>query len=237
MTTPTLAAATPTRPPRERRRVARVVSIALGTLLLLIGIPLTVAGGLLLWAHGVHRSDGFVTSPEDRFTTTTSALVSDRIDLRAGADWLPVHAALGDARLEVTPRENGAVFVGVARAADVRAYLHGVSRTTIEALGFGSSVREVAGRPGSALPGRPADQDFWIAQAAGTGPQRVTWPAADGNWMFVIMQADGSPGIDVQGRIAAQFPALGTVAWTVLSIGLGAIVVSVLLIAPSRHRT
>jgi hypothetical protein len=41
---------------------------------------------------------------------------------------------------------------------------------------------------------------------------------------------------DVQGRIAAQFPALGTVAWTVLSIGLGAIVVSVLLIAPRRHR-
>lgn len=53
--------------------------------------------------------------------------------------------------------------------------------------------------------------------------------------MFVIMRADGSSGIDVQGRIGAQFPALGTVAWTVLIIGLGVTVISVLLIAPNTR--
>lgn len=180
MSAPTLPAPTPTRPARQRRGAPRVVALALGSLLLLIGIPLMTAGGLLLWTHGVHRSDGFVTSPEDRFTTSSPALVSDRIDLQDGADWLPVHAALGDARLEVTPRGTDAVFVGVARAADVQAYLRGVSRTTIEDLGFGDSVRESDQPPGTAPPGRPADQDFWIAQASGTGVQRVTWPAGDG---------------------------------------------------------
>lgn len=236
MTVPTIAAPTPARPDRTHRRPARLVPLVLGTLLLLVGLPLLATGGLLLWTSGVHRSDGFVTSPEDRFTTQRAALVSDRIDLQAGAGWLPVHAALGDARLEVTPRSDDALFVGVARASDVRAYLHGVGRTEIEALGFGSSVRAVGPWPGSTPPGPPADQGFWIARATGTGTQRVTWPAAEGNWMFVIMKADGSPGIDVHGRIGAQFPALGTVAWTVLVVGLGVTVVGVLLIAPSLRR-
>lgn len=235
MAAPTLTAPTPTPPARTRRGGARVVPLVLVTLLLLVGIPLVAAGGLLLWTHAAHRSDGFVTSPSDRFTTSTAALVSDRIDLQDGAGWLPVHAALGDARVEVASRGADPVFVGVARAADVEAYLHGVGRTKIDALGFGDSVSAIDQGAGTA-PAPPADQDFWIAQSTGTGVQRVTWPATDGNWMFVIMNADGSAGVDVQGRIGAQFPALGTVAWIVLVIGLGVTAVSVLLIAPSAGR-
>src|SRR3954451_9345338 len=133
----TISAPPPWSPPAPRRRSpARVVAVVLGSLLLLPGIALVAAGGLLLWAHGVHRSDGFVHSPEDRFTTSTHALVSDRVDLRTDADWIPVSAALGDARVEVTVPEGEDVFVGVARASDAAAYLHGVSRTEIEALGF-----------------------------------------------------------------------------------------------------
>jgi hypothetical protein len=204
----------------------------LGALLLLPGIGLVAAGGVLLWAHGVDRTDGFVVSPEDRFTTSTHALISDRIDLRTGADWLPVHTALGDARVEVTPREGHRVFVGVARAADAEAYLREVSRTRIQALGFDSPIGDDDQLPGSAEPAAPADQRFWMAQSSGAGVQRVTWPAAEGDWMFVIMNDDGSAGIDVDARIGAEFPALGTVAWTVLIIGLGVTAISVLILRP-----
>jgi hypothetical protein len=234
----TISAPPPWSPPApRRRRAARVVALALGCLLLLPGIALVAAGGLLLWAHGVHRSDGFVTSPEDRFTTSTHALVSERIDLRTGADWLPVGTALGDARVEVTADEGDEVFVGVARAADANAYLRGVSRTEVDALGFDSPPGNDDQRPGGAPTGPPADQDFWIAQASGTGLQRVTWSATDGDWMFVVMNADGSAGIDVDARIGAEFPALGTVAWTVLIIGLGVTVVGVLLVRPGRRQS
>jgi hypothetical protein len=233
----TISAPPPWSPPAPRRRAARVVALALGCLLLLPGIALVAAGGLLLWAHGVHRSDGFVTSPEDRFTTSTHALVSERIDLRTGADWLPVGTALGDARVEVTADEGDEVFVGVARAADANAYLRGVSRTEVDALGFDSPPGNDDQRPGGAPTSSPADQDFWIAQASGTGLQRVTWSATDGDWMFVVMNADGSAGIDVDARIGAEFPALGTVAWTVLIIGLGVTVVGVLLVRPGRRQS
>src|SRR3954469_4190872 len=137
----TIAALPPAAPPaRTRRRAARVVARVVGTLLLVLGVALVAGGGLLLWAHGVHRSDGFVTSPEDRFTTSTHALFSERIDLTTGADWLPVEAALGDARVEVTTRADDDVFVGIARVGDAAAYLDGVSRTEVEALGFDSSL-------------------------------------------------------------------------------------------------
>jgi hypothetical protein len=229
----TISAPPPLSPPTPRRRgAARVVALVVGVLLLVPGVGLVAAGGLLLWAHGVHRSDGFVTSPEDRFSTSTHALVSERIDLRTGADWLPVSTALGDARVEVTPDGGEEVFVGVARATDAAAYLRGVSRTEVEALGFDSPLGHDDQRPGGAPAGPPAGQDFWIAQASGTGAQQVTWPTAEGDWMFVIMNADGSSGIDVDARIGAEFPALGTVAWAVLIIGAGVTVIGVLLVRP-----
>jgi UPF0716 family protein affecting phage T7 exclusion len=224
-------------PPAPRRRApGRVVAVVLGVLLLLPGVALVAAGGLLLWAHGVQRTDGFVRSPQDRFTTSTHALVSDRIDLRTGADWLPVSTALGDARVEVTADQGDEVFVGVARTADVSAYLSGVSRTRVEALGFGPAPGIEDQRPGDAPSGKPADQNFWIAQATGSGTQRVTWPAAEGNWTFVVMNADGSAGIDVDARIGAEFPALGTVAWSVLIIGVGVTVAGILLVRPRRRQ-
>src|SRR4051812_17053084 len=147
----TISAPPPFAPPASKRRgAARVVALVLGSLLLLPGIALVAAGGTLLWAHGVHRSDGFVTSPEDRFTTSTHALVSERIDLHTGADWLPVSAALGDARVEVTPRGADEVFVGIASVSDATAYLDGVSRTEVEALGFDSPAGIGDQRPGGA---------------------------------------------------------------------------------------
>jgi len=224
-----------TAPAPRRRRAGRVVALVLGCLLLLPGIALVAAGGLLLWAHGVHRSDGFVFSPEDRLSTSTHALFSDRIDLRTGVDWLPVETSVGDARVEVTPAADGAVFVGVARAGDVDAYLHGVSRTHVDALGFDSPAGSDDQIPGDAPAGLPAEQDFWIAQASGPGTQQVTWPAGDRDWVFVVMNANGSAGIDVDGRIGAEFPALGTVAWAVLIVGAGVTVVGVLLVRPGRR--
>jgi hypothetical protein len=232
-----ISAPPPWSPPAPRHRgAARVAAVVVGVLLLVPGIALVAAGGLLLWAHGVHRSDGFVTSPEDRFTTSTHALVSERIDLRTGADWLPVETALGRARVEFTADEGDEVFVGVARAADATDYLRGVSRTEVEALGFDNPLGDDDQRPGGAPAGPPTDQDFWIAEASGTGTQQVTWPAADGDWMFVVMNADGSAGIDVDARIGAEFPALGTVAWTVLIVGAGITGVGVLLVRPRPRR-
>ncbi len=206
-------------PSRKPTRAGRFVALVLGALLLLPGLGLLGGGGTLLWAHYLHRSDGFVVSPEEGFSSVGHALVSDRIDVSAVPDWLPVPDDLGTARLEVTGSGARSVFVGIAPAADAQAYLDGVQRTVVDGLGFDAPATAGDQLPGGEPSGPPTDQNFWIAQASGHGTQEVTWDPTDGDWMFVVMNADGSPLVGIEARIGAELPALGKIGWGALFVG------------------
>jgi hypothetical protein len=222
--------------PRRASGTGRAVALVLGVLLLLPGLALVTGGGVLLWAHHLDRSDGYVTSPEERFSSPGHALVSDRVDLRAGGDWVRLVPALGTARIEVTPDIADQVFLGIAPADDARAYLDGVARTAVDALGFDIPADAGDEIPGGTPPGAPTDQDFWIAHVSGTGPQLLTWEPADGDWVFVLMNADGSAGVDVRARIGAELPALAGIGWAVLGAGLVVTLLAGLLLRPTPRR-
>ncbi len=223
----------PTRPPsRPRRLVAMVV----GALLLLPGLGLLGGGGIALWADSFHRSDGFVVSPQESFSSGGYALVSERIELSAVPYWFPASENLGTARLEVTGTGAGDVFVGIAPAADARTYLDGVQRTVVDGLGFDGPPTRGDQLPGGEPPSTPAAQDFWIASAAGPGTQEVVWEPADGDWMFVVMNADGSPVVDVDARIGAEFPSLAWIGWALLVVGGTLTFVAVLLPVRAARR-
>jgi hypothetical protein len=222
-------------PPPTRWGPGRIVALVLGILLLIPGLGLALGGGALLWADQSARTDGFVFSSTDGFSTDGFALTSERIDLSTGADWVPVSAALGSARAEVTPADPSTeIFVGVAPAAEGSAYLGGVARTVISDLGTTSSDERFV--PGAPPAGAPGDQDFWVAQTSGTGTQRLDWTPTQGDWMFVVMNADGSAGVAMDARIGATVPALGGLASGVLGVGLFFVVVGVLLLVLAiRH--
>jgi hypothetical protein len=215
---------------RQGSRAGRVLALVLGVLLLLPGLGLLGGGGILVWADAFQRAEGFVVSPYDSFSSDGYALVSDRIDLAAGPEWLPVPQTLGSARVEVTGTRGRDVFVGIASAADAAGYLDDVQRTVVDGLGFDGPATDSDQIPGEAPVGPPADQDFWVAQGSGDGTQEVAWDPSAGDWMFVIMDADGSAGVDVTARIGVQAPALGAVGWTVLAIGALVTLVAVLLL-------
>jgi hypothetical protein len=206
-------------PPGRPSRTGRVAALVLGTLLLLPGVSALGGGGILLWAHYLERPDGYVVSPHEGFSSAGHALVSDRIDLSAVPDWLPVPDNLGTARLEVAGTEPRSVFVGIAPAADAEAYLDGVQRTVVDGLGFDAPATDSDQLPGGEPPGPPTEQDFWIAAASGHGTQEVTWEPADGDWTFVVMNADGSPLVGVEARIGAEIPAVGGIGWGALVVG------------------
>src|SRR5690606_8928533 len=51
---------------------------------------------------------------------------------------------------------------------------------------------------------------FWVAQASGGGTQTIEWEIESGNWVMVLMNADGSAGIDASIEVGARsdlFPA------------------------------
>jgi hypothetical protein len=211
-----------------RWTAGRIVALVFGIVLLLPGLGLLAGGGALLWLELANRSDGFVFSDTDSFTTDGYALASERIDLATGADWLPISATLGTARAEVTLQTGGDVFVGIAPADEGAAYLDGVQRSVIDDLGTtANDERAVDGGPPA---GPPGDQDFWVAQASGPGTQVLDWEPGQGDWLFVVMNTDASAGVAMDARIGATFPALSGLAWGLLGAGLLLTAVAILLL-------
>jgi hypothetical protein len=221
--------------PPIRWGAGRILALVFGILLLLPGLGLVLGGGVLLWADQASRTDGYVFSDTDDFATQGFALVSERIDLATGADWVPLSAALGTARAEVTAADPGTeIFVGVAPVAEGTAYLGDVGRSVVDDLGTtGTDEVFVPGGPPS---GPPGDQDFWVAQASGSGTQQLDWEPAQGNWLFVAMNTDGSAGVAIDARVGATVPALGGLAWGVLGTGLFFVVIGTLLLALALRR-
>jgi hypothetical protein len=222
--------------PADRWGPGRVIALVLGIVLLILpGLALLAGGGVLLWADQAERSDdGYLYSAQDGFATEGYAMVSERIDLSTGADWVPLSAALGTARVEITGADD--VFIGIAPLAEGRAYLDGVERTVIDDLGIDTSARAQELVPGGAPSGPPTEQDFWVAQASGAGAQQLSWEPADGNWLLVVMNADGSADVAVTARIGATAPALDGLAWGLIGGGVFLVLMGVLVVVLTVRR-
>jgi hypothetical protein len=120
------------------------------------------------------------------------------------------------------------VFVGVARTDDVDRYLRGTAYTTVTDIDadpfgvwFDPSYRDSTGE---ARPAPPAKRDFWAASASGAGEQSVEWKVRDGDWSVVVMNADGSRGVDTSVSAGAKLPFVGPAGWTSVGVGLFAAV-------------
>lgn len=196
----------------------RITALVIGSLLLLISLGLLGAGGTALWADRTQRdAAGYVTTGVHGFSTTGSALVTERIQLGSpGIDWLYSAVLLGEVRIRVTPVSPGSdLFVGIGPSAEVDRYLAGVSHTLIS--DFWSDRVQVVG--GGAPGSPPGAQDFWVASTSGAGAQSLAWDPANGSWSVVVMGADGRPGIDVETDLGAEMPTLLGIAVGLLFAG------------------
>src|SRR5262249_38665373 len=154
-------------------------------------------GGTALWADTTQRDTAdYLTTSGHEFSTSGSALASERIDLGSeGTGWLYSPALLGTVRIRVTPVSPGpAPFGGIGPSPDVGRYLAGVSRTLISDLWTNQVQAFGGGTPRSA----PGTQNFWAASTTGHGPQTLRWDPANGSWTVVVMNADERPGINVR---------------------------------------
>jgi hypothetical protein len=74
---------------------------------------------------------------------------------------------------------------------------------------------------GTAAPaGAPAAQDIWATSSMAIGKQTLDWNVQSGEWVAVVMNADGSPGVDARLRIGGEANDLGWIGAGVLGGGL-----------------
>jgi hypothetical protein len=130
------------------------------------------------------------------------------------------------------------VFVGIARTDDLSAYLADVSHTVVTDLDYEPFEASYSAKAGERSPAKPGGERIWAASTQGAGPQTLTWEAEDGDWSIVVMNADGSTGVEADISAGAKLPFLTAVGWSALGGGaillLVAIALTVLGIRPPR---
>lgn len=184
-------------------RVGRVVLLVLGCLGVLIGLGSLAAGTGIGWGLTQRDDQGFFQTRTEPFRTSTAALTTDGLDI--WKDW-PLDGDLGTVRLRVRGTGDTPVFVGVARADDVERYLAGVAHDRIANLRtdpFRVDYTRIAGTGTPSTP--PGAQAFWVSRAVGAGQQEITWSVQGGRWAVVVMNADGSPAVDVRASVGGKF--------------------------------
>ena len=230
----------PATPPAPSTWTAgRVIGVVVSSCVLLVSAGLGAGGLAVLLAQGNLRKDGYLMSGEQTLSSPGYALTTDTVRLEQGngADALP-QRFLGSVRVTVAPRQGSDVFVGIASAADAARYLAGVAHTTVTDVrppGEGGPVYRQS--PGRAPVGAPGDRNIWVASASGTGPRSVDWAPRSGDWVVVVMNADGSRPVIADVSVGAQLPVLRTVAWVLLALATLGLVVGAVGLALSLHRS
>jgi hypothetical protein len=228
---------TPTTSP-QRSSAARTTSVVAGVLVGLLALGMLALGGVLLWADSKKDDQGYISTHTQRFASSTSAIATKNLDVGSdGPDWLTSHDHYGNVRLEVAARNDKPVFVGIARTKDVSAYLRNASHATVTDVDLDPFRATYRTEPGHGRPAAPAGRPMWAASATGTGPQTVTWDVKHGDWSIVVMNADGSRGVDAGVSAGANFPILAALAWGSVGGGLVLLgVASLLVVAGTTTR-
>jgi hypothetical protein len=213
---------TDTRP--RRSRAARIALVVTGAITGLAAAGLLAVGGVALWGESEKDADGYLSSDSHHFTASTHALASESLDVDLdGAEWLMDTEDFGEVRLEVEPQSDEPVFVGVAPTDQVSRYLRGVAHTSVsdvDSWPFEATYDERAVM-GDRRPAPPARQSIWTASAQGAGTQTLAWDVEDGDWSMVVMNADGSRGVDADVTAGAKVPFLEELGWS--AVGTGAV--------------
>ena len=202
------------------RTTGQIVLLVVGIILALIALVVAGAGGTAIWASTDKDSDGYHSTGLHLLHSPTQAIATKNIDLATSVpEWL-----FGKIRIEARPSGEAPIFVGIGHRDDVERYLADVEHDVLTDVDFDPFRAHYDRQSGTQAPKPPAAQTFWVASVHGSGTQVLTWETDDGSWSVVLMNADGSPGVDARVKAGAEIP-------HALWIGLGALVIGVLLAA------
>jgi hypothetical protein len=214
-----------------------IALIVTGTLVSLVAAGLLAAGGVALWADSQKDSDGYVSTDTHQFEAGTRALATENLDVNLdGADVVFDANDLGKARLQVESRNDKPVFVGIARSSDVEDYLQGVSHTTLTDVDTSPFDADYEDHAGHRSPVAPVDSNIWAASQHGSGKQTLNWDIRDGDWSVVVMNADGSAGVDADVSTGANVPFLDELGWSAVGSGSFVLIVGVALLVMGIRR-
>jgi hypothetical protein len=212
----------------------RVVAVIAGVLVGLVAIGLLIGGAFLTIGYAVTAEDGgYFDTPAKRFGTPTVAVTTEEANVVADPappDWLWDFVDFS-VRFRVVGFGDD-VFLGIGSETDVDAYLGSAAHDQVSEIRPGQTV-EYRNISGSGTVAPPVDQDFWVVETSGSGPQEVVWDVTEGTWVVVLMNADGSQGVAADVSVGAKSGVILPLGVSLLVFGLLLFVVAVVIVVVS----
>ena len=214
-------------------KAGKIVLLVFGVIVLLISLVPLLAGGGLMWAEKALRdSEGFYTTPAIHLENDSHAIVTGHanIDLRGDWEWIPWGRRWHPSdfltlKIEVSSNDpSKQIFIGVAKARDLEAYLKDVEYDEVTDFRIRRPSLGYTKHPGTLEPQDPTTQTFWTASAHGGGVQTLEWGIEEGTYSLVLMNEDGSRGLNLNASVGVKVP---PVVW---GISVGLLVVGLVLL-------
>jgi len=213
----------------------KIFSVAVSVIVLLIGLGLVAGGGALLWSNTFLRdSEGYYSTRTINIERDSYGVTTYPAQIEFGPAWLFDWSQLVKVKLKATSNKNSGIFIGVAEEGDLLSYLNGVTYDEIRELDINRPFQppriDYSEFPGGKLNAPPGEKGFWRASAAGEGTQVLKWGVEEGRYSLVLMNEDGSRGINVAGMIGVRVPIIGGIGVGLFIAGLVLVLFSFLLV-------
>lgn len=221
--------------------MGRILALIVGGLILLTAVGLLVGGGALLWVNtDLTDTEGFIATRSHRLERESCAVVFQHINIHMGevvegwGVWTPSPKDLVTIRLTCSSNDpSKKVFIGIATESDGEAYLSNVQYDEVTYLRISSSGTldvKYEAHSGDVTPADPSSQAFWTASVHGSGTQTLEWSPETGNYWIVMMNEDGSAGVDVTVSFGVRVPMLSTIGRWLLAGGMVALIMGVVTV-------
>jgi hypothetical protein len=202
----------------------KAIGITIGAALALVGLLVGAAGVGVLATIG---SDGKVSTGDQSFATSGAALVTSAADLRNPGE---VADIVGAPRVQLHLQSSKPSFIGVGRAKDVERYLEGAPVDEISDFEVKPFKMKHNPRAGSKQLAPPGSRSFWVAK----GSDALDWKAGSDEYRLVVMNADGSRGVQTHGDASVTIPHTAAIAWSLVGGGLMLLLAGLATIATAR---
>ncbi len=208
------------------------MALVFGVIILLISLALLFGGGFLLWIDSALKDDeGYITTKTLRLEKDSYAITSYPAEIDVSEPWVVNMDELLVFKVEGVNNDPAkGVFIGIADERDVRDYLSDVEYDELIRFRFYPRDIDYRNYPGNAVPTPPTAETFWVESAYGKGTQTVRWDLMTGNWVLVVMNEDGSKGVDVDVVLGVKVPMIFGIGLGLLIGGIVAFIIAALMI-------
>lgn len=237
----------------SEQNVTTILAVFFGGIIIIASLGILAGGGTVMWAQSTFSdADGFLISREVKLQVDSHALVHRGTDIDIDVDvpyyiWQPNLGDLVTLKLVGTSNDpSKPVFIGIAREGDALEYLSDVEYDSVLDFAWSFEHRRESqpvfwydAHHGGAPSQAPTTETFWEASVTGSGTQTLVWAPEVGSFWFVVMNADGSSGVDVDMQMGAKIPLLrsiGNMMFTggVISLVVGSFIIYVGAIRPRK---